>query len=260
MLEYKSLPIFTKQIDGRTALGIFAVHGNLDDGQDVSHPGLFGDFTVNGRRRARYLWQHNSFEPPVATIDELKEIAAADLPPAVKLYAPGATGGVQVKRTYLETPRGDEVLAGLRSGAIEEMSYAYDPKRWDFAEGADGRLFRNLYEAHLYDVSDVNWGMNPATSAAGKAGKAADHHTTVLAAVADYTKRLQDLSTLRAKEGRVLSGESRKRITEAVEAMEQARAALTELLDATDPGKAAPSLAALYAQYQRLEAQLNGVI
>jgi HK97 family phage prohead protease len=261
VVEYKSVPLFTKEITGRTVSGIFAVHGNLDEGRDVSHPGLFGDFAVNGRRRARYLWQHDSFSPPTATIDALQEVPRAELPGAVLAYAPDATGGVLVTRTYLETPRAEEVFAGLKSGAIDEMSYAYDPKRWDFAERADGSMFRNLYEAHLYDVSDVNWGMNPATSAAGKAGKVADHHTTVLAAVADYTGRLKDLAALRAKEGRVLSGESRKRIESAVEAMEQARAALQELLAATDPGKTAPQdLAAAYAAYQRLEAQLNGAL
>jgi hypothetical protein len=102
--------------------------------------------------------------------------------------------------------------------------------------------------------------MNPATSAAGKAGKAADHHTTVLAAVEDYTKRLQDLSSLRAKEGRVLSGESRKRIETAVEAMEQARAALKELLELSDPEKSRKDALAVYAAYQRTLAQLQGAL
>ncbi len=239
MPEYKSLPQFTKAIDDRTVEGIFAVHGNVDSGGDRGHPGLFGDFLAGGRKRAVFLWQHDASAPPIATIDQVYEVSAADLPPAVKLYAPDATGGVAVKRTYLDTPRGNEVLAGLRAGAIREMSYAYEPKRWDFEERDDGGMVRNLYQADLLDISDVNWGMNPATSADGtKAGRPLIvEHAAVLAAVDAYTTRYQELAALRAKEGRVLSGENRKRISDAVEALDGAATALRDLLAATEPAK-----------------------
>lgn len=239
MPEYKSLPQFTKQISDRTVEGVFAVHGNVDDGGDRGHPGLFGEFTAGNRRRAVFLWQHDAGAPPIATIDRLYEVSGADLPPAVKLYAPDATGGVAVVRTYLDTPRGSEVLAGLKAGAIREMSYAYEPKRWDYEEQAEGGMVRNLYAADLLDVSDVNWGMNPATSADGtKSGRPlAVEHTAALAAVDAYIARWKDLTALRAKEGRVLSGENRKRIESAVEALDGAATALKDLLAATDPGK-----------------------
>lgn len=238
-MEYKALPSFTKAVNGRTVEGIFAVHGNVDSGGDRSHPGLFGQFMADGRKRAVFLWQHDCDEPPIATIDRVYEMAAADLPPAVKLYAPDTTGGVAVVRTYLETPRGDEVLACLSSGAIREMSYAYEPTRWDFEE-TDKAAIRNLYEAELYDISDVNWGMNPATSADGtKRQPILSEHSAVLAAVRAYTDRCKAVTDLRAKEGRVLSGESRKRIEAAVEAMQNAHDALSELLAMTEPGKSA---------------------
>lgn len=275
-IEYKASKAAMMGIDDRTVTGIFAVHGNLDSGdgwtmRDRSHPGLFGDFTVDGRKRAVFLWQHRSQDPPIATIDRLFEVAAADLPPAVRVYAPDATGGVAVARTYLDTPRANEVLAGLKAGAITEMSYAYEATRYEFEESKDGGLLvRNLYAAEIFDVSDVNWGMNPATSADGAKGYQylGDHHAAVLAAVATYKARLQALSELRAKEGRILSGENRKRIEEAVGSLKQATDALNDLLAATDP-KAAPvpppaaptpeAIRQLYAQYQRTLATLNGV-
>lgn len=261
MPEYKSLPLFTKQIDDRTVDGIFAVHGNIDSGRDRSHPGLFGDFTAGGRKRAVFLWQHDSFAPPIATIDRLYEVSAADLPPAVKSFAPDATGGVGVTRTYLDTPRGNEVLSALKAGAIREMSYAYEPTRWDYEETDEGDMIRNLYTADLLDVSDVNWGMNPATSADGtKTGRPLIiEHATVLAAVEAYIKRYQDLAALRAKEGRVLSSDNRKRISDAVEAMDAASKALRELLDATDPGKSRQEYAALRARWVATQERLRAL-
>lgn len=271
-IEYKSVKAAVMGIEDRTVTGIFCVHGNLDDGDgwtsrgDRSHPGLFGDFTVDGRRRAVFLWQHRNQDPPIATIDQLFEVSRTDLPPAVLKYAPDATGGVAVKRTYLDTPRGSEILAGLVAGAITEMSYAYDPKRWDLEKEDDSERYRppirNLYEADLYDISDVNWGMNPATSADGSKGQPLDvHHATVLATVADYIKRYQQLAKLRAKEGRVLSGENRKRIEDAVKALDDATTALNDLLAATEP-KQQPDraeLRKLFAEYQRTIARSNGV-
>jgi len=272
MVEYKSVKAAVMGMEGeRTVTGIFAVHGNVDSGdgwtsRDRSHPGLFGDFQADGRSRAKFLWQHRSQDPPIATIDRLFEVSAADLPAAVKLYAPDATGGVGVTRTYLDTPRANEVLSGLKAGAITEMSYAYEATRWDFEEPKDGALpIRNLYAADLYDVSDVNWGMNPATSADGaKTGQPLpDHHAAVLAAVTTYNERLTALAALRAKEGRVLSGENRKRIEEAVGALDSAKAALNDLLAATEPKTIAlpltPDYRQLFAQYQRTLARINGV-
>lgn len=239
-LEYKTAPAFMMGIDDRTATGIAIVHGNVDDGGDRSHPGLAGDGTVNGRKRARFLWQHNSAEPPIAVIDRIFEVDRADLPPAVKSYAPDATGGVAVQRTYLSddvATRPGLVLAGLKSGALDEMSYAFELKRWDMEE-QDDRTIRNLYQADIYDFSDVNWGMNPATSATGQKGiPLTIEQQTVHAAVARYITRLESLVSLRAKEGRVLSGENRKRIESTIEALNGATEALKALLAASEPQK-----------------------
>lgn len=254
MPEYKALPQFTKAIEDRSVTGVFAVHGNVDEGGDRSWPGSFANIAVNGRTRARFVWQHRTDEPPVAAIKSIREVGRNELPQTVLGYAPEATGGVEVTREYLDTPRGNEILAGIKAGAIDEMSYAYDVTRFDFEEIEGRGMVRNIREVKLYDISDVLWGMNPATTAA-KGWPLAAQSDAVLAAVKDYTQRLTDLRDLRQKEGRVLSGENRKRIESALDALDGAQKALADLLTATEPQK---DLQSLFLEFQRLESQLNG--
>ena len=259
MIETKSLPQFHTKIDGRTVRGIFAVHGNVDAGGDRSHPGSFGDFLAGGRLRARFLWQHDASAPPIAAIKAIREVGREALPEAVLAFAPDATGGTEVEREYLETPRAEEVLAGLKSGAIAEMSYAYEVKRYDLEE-PEGRDWpvRNIYEAELFDISDVNWGMNPATLA-GKRLPLAIEGDAALAAVREWTARLKAVSDLRAKEGRILSGANRTKIEEAMDALSSARDALAELLKASDPKTTNNEGLKAWLDYQRALARLNGV-
>jgi len=270
-MEYKSSKAFTMGIEGRTVTGIFAVHGNIDDGdgwssRDRSHPGLFGDFTVDGRKRAVFLWQHNSYEPPIATIDQLFEVARADLPPAVLQYAPGTTGGTGVKRTYLETNRANEVLSALSAGALSEMSYAYDPTRWDYEKGpsdSDIRI-RNLYEADLFDVSDVTWGMNPATSADGSKGQdwkvqpLTAHAGAVEAAIAELAARLVELKARRLKEGRTFSSANYTALITIADSLDTLSVDLRTVLDKSEP-KTATDIRQLWLETQRTLATLQGV-
>jgi len=163
MPEYKTSPQFIKAIDGRTVTGVFAVHGNLDEGRDRSHPGAFAKTFAEGMRRVKFLWMHNPFDPPTAVIKSLREVSREELPADVLALAPGATGGAEVVREYLPTPRGDEILTGIKAGAINEMSYGYDPVKFDFEQLPDGKTVRNLREVKLWDISDVTWGLNQAT-------------------------------------------------------------------------------------------------
>jgi HK97 family phage prohead protease len=254
-VEYKHLPQFIKDISGRQVVGIFAVHGNIDEGGDRSWPGSFANVAVNGRTRARFVWQHRTDEPPIAAITSIREVDRTGLPSAVLGYAPDATGGVEVTRAYLDTPRGSEVLAGIQAGAIDEMSYAYDATRFDF-EAVEGKgQVRNIREVKLYDISDVLWGMNPAT-VGSKVLPLEDEHQAALAAVDGYMTRLRALHSLRAKEGRTLSDVNRKRISGAIEAMSAAIGDLKELLAATEP-KSFRDTHMLRAEWERTRARLR---
>jgi hypothetical protein len=221
-MEYKASKTFTMGIDGRTVTGIFAVHGNVDDGdgwssRDRSHPGMFGDFTVDGRKRAVFLWQHNSMEPPTATIDQLFEVARADLPPAVLKYAPDTTGGTAIKRTYLETARANEVFAALSSGALSEMSYSYDPTRLLAHAGA------------------------------------------VEAAIADLAARLAELKQRRLKEGRTFSSANYTALNGIADSLDGLTVDLRGVLDSAEP-KQKNDMRRLLLETQRTLARLNGVV
>lgn len=163
-MELKATTYGVKQIEGRSVTGIASVFGNVDTGFDRMWPGAFTKTISERRAKFRHLWNHDSFNPPIATIDDIKEIGRADLPDTVLAAAPDAVGGLQITRTYLDTPRGNEVLAGLKLGAINEMSFGYDaiPGKVQFTEEGNNTI-RELYEVRLWDTSDVNWGMNEAT-------------------------------------------------------------------------------------------------
>lgn len=168
----KQAPSFAKEfgvISDRTVLGLASIFGNIDDGDDRTQPGAF-EKTISEqftRGRVKHFWNHDHWMPPVATVTMLREIGRDELPPRVMDYAPDAKGGLLVGRQYLQTPRGDEILAGIDGGAITEMSFGYDPIRVGF-EFVDTlkRNVRDLLEVRLFDTSDVNWGMNSATVAA----------------------------------------------------------------------------------------------
>jgi len=163
-MELKSIPNAVKAIEGRSVTGIASVFGNVDDQADRIWPGAF-NVTLNMRRtKFRHLWNHDFFMPPIASIDAIQEVGRDALPEAVLAEAPEAMGGLMVTRTYLDTPRGNEVLAGIKAGAINEMSIGLDPVRFDFGE-VDGTRVRELREIKLWDTSDVLWGANDATTA-----------------------------------------------------------------------------------------------
>jgi HK97 family phage prohead protease len=264
MIDYKATPQFTKSIDGRTVTGIFAVHGNVDEGGDRSWPGSFSNITTNGRDRTRFLWQHNGQEPPIATIKSIREVPRQDLPASVLAYASEATGGVEVTREYLDTTRGNEVLAALKAGAIEEMSYAYDVTAYDF-EDADGKQIRNIRGVKLFDVSDVNWGMNPATVASKGLPVPGmpflEYSDWVVSAVEEFVRLAENRKQFRAKEGRQFSSANVARLQAIHDGLLAASSDLKTLLDATAPPKTADPSAVQKAlmEFQRLQAQLNGV-
>lgn len=248
-LEYKTLPAFTKSIEGRTVTGIFAVHGNVDDGGDMSIPGSFAKYLNTGRKRTRFLWQHDTTNPPIASINSIREVGREELPEKVLTYAPTAMGGVEVSRTYYEgVPLADWVLAGIRAGDIDEMSYAYNAKDVDH-KLINNEPVRMLLGVELADVSDVLWGMNPATSASKQfsnylsnlnplvSGELSfiQHSEAVVSTLEEFTRRAKDKAAFRQKEGRVLSGANRERLSRLIALMQEAANDMQGLIEATAP-------------------------
>ena len=166
--ERKAGFLMPSSINDRTVTGIFSVFGNMDSYADIIHNGAFSKTLSERAGRVLHLWQHDMDAPPIALIDSIREVPRQALPAEVLMRAPTATGGAEVTRTYLDTPRANEVLTAIRSGAPLEMSFAFDAIRYDFMESADSPIgvIRNLRELKLYETSDVNWGANSATVAA----------------------------------------------------------------------------------------------
>ena len=173
--EFKSLPFTTIKAEssGRMRTGIAAVFGNIDAVGDRIVPGAFQRTIDGGAKRARFLWNHSYQHPPIASIKELREIGRDELPPEVLAKAPEATGGLLVKREYFDTDLSNWVLAAIDAGDVNEMSFAYDVVRSStVTEPVEGdnektRDVRLLQELKLFDCSDVLWGCNDATVAAG---------------------------------------------------------------------------------------------
>lgn len=172
MREVKVMPQAIKSIVGRTVTGICAVFGNVDLGGDRIMPGAFTKTLQEGKHRFRHLWHHGLegweyfVTPPIAAVNSIQEVGREALPDSVLQKAATATGGLEVTRTYLETERGNEVLAALQAGIPLEMSFGYDTLRVGYPEGAQQITkdhWRDLYELKLYDTTDCNYGMNEAT-------------------------------------------------------------------------------------------------
>lgn len=179
-IEYKVSQITAQQVnEARTVTGLAAIFGNVDDGGDRIWAGAFNKTIQEQKTRVRHMWNHELDQPPTAVIKDLREVGRGELPADLLSKFPEAKGGLQVTREYLATPRADEILAGIRAGAISEMSISYFPIRKDF-EHSEGKSIRNLREVQLLETSDVTWGMNPASRAIKGALPFKTHPTAAL--------------------------------------------------------------------------------
>lgn len=168
----KTIWTATKGIEGRTVIGIASVFGNVDDSGDRILRGSFEKTLMESAKRVRHLWQHGAdgwdygVTPPVATIRHLQEVGREALPGVLLEVYPEATGGLEVSRTYLETARGEEILACYKAGIQLEMSIGFtviQSRRIVPKEQVTFNHQRDISEMKLFDTSDVNWGMNSAT-------------------------------------------------------------------------------------------------
>lgn len=173
-IERKTMPAFIKGIEGRTVTGITSTFGVVDDGGDRIFPGAYLKTISESSRRFRHLWQHGAdgwdygVTPPIAAIRSIKEVGRDALPDFIRNKWPEASGGLEVQREYLATPRGEEILAAYKAGIELEMSIGYRAVKVQYIEKDSGRVspnhWRDLLELALLDTSDVNWGMNEATT------------------------------------------------------------------------------------------------
>lgn len=163
-MEHKSFYEEKISTVGRAVTGIAAVCGNVDLVGDKIFPGAFRKTLQERSQKIKFLWQHDASFPPVAKILEIAEIGKKDLPEKIVADNPEVQGGLLITREYFSTPRAEEIFQAVQAGAVTEMSIGYDPIKFDFqSDKSQDLVIRNLREVRLWDISDVNWGANPAT-------------------------------------------------------------------------------------------------
>lgn len=125
--------------------GHFSVFGNVDDGNDISRPGMFVKTISENGHRVKVFFAHDWMKPIGPPPSILKE-------DQVGLFAKGklTTGSFW----------GNEVWQLMKDEAITEGSFGYIPIKADF----DDNGYRNLREVKLLEISPVPLGMNPLTN------------------------------------------------------------------------------------------------
>lgn len=172
--------------------------------------------------------------------------------------------GLYIDAPFHSTPEAQAARTTVRErlarGKSVKLSIGYEVLQDEYV--TEGRL---LKEIKLYEVSLVTVPANMAASVTGAKSllpdgmPLVDYSDAVLAAVKEFDRRVSSLREMRAKQGRVLSETNRKRIGSLLEALTAVADDLNTLLAETEP-KADPQKAlALFAEFQRLEATINGV-
>lgn len=141
----------------REVEGLFSIFGSKDLVNDVTLPGSMAASLA--KRKPIFLWMHDATQVPVAVVTEAYEIVGRDaLPKSVLREYPDSSGAGYVKRRYIPSPRGDELLAAHVAGSPLQMSFAYSVERYEIKGG-----IRYLQQVTITDISDVTYGAHPGT-------------------------------------------------------------------------------------------------
>lgn len=171
-MEHKTVPAYLKLVDEDKGIVecIFAVFGNIDEGDDVIHPGSFKKTLSERQNKVKVLDQHNtdSISRVLGKPLDIREIGSNDLPIELKADYPNATGGVWARtQFFLDTPEGKGAFIRLKEGGIDEWSFGYDAVDVDYTQATiddEKHRIRHLRQVKLFEYSPVLWGMNQATS------------------------------------------------------------------------------------------------
>ena len=170
--EYKTFPGMITGVDEELGIvePIWAVMGNIDDGQDIVHLGAFTKTFVEHGHRVKVLDHHNSRSvmDAIGVPLELRELSRKELPDELLERYPDATGGAYGKvQLLMDTPEGRGAFIRLRDKAIDEWSFGFDVLDSDLTKERRGNkevVVRNLRTLKLWEISPVIFGMNSATT------------------------------------------------------------------------------------------------
>jgi HK97 family phage prohead protease len=146
MQEKKAFKFQWKEIDDKkgTFQGYAAIFGNVDLGGDVVVKGAFKRSIDARQGRFKMLWSHDYKSPPIG-IATVKE---------------DDRGLLAIGELFFEKmQRATEVYEGIKSGAIDSLSFMYDVIQSEPGT-MRGQKVRFLKELKLYEISPVNFPMN----------------------------------------------------------------------------------------------------
>lgn len=162
-------------------------------------------------------------------------------------------------RFFLETNAGLDTYNTVKAmGPLQEWSWGFEilDAAW---EKRDGDYVRIIQRTRIFEVSPVlvGAGVGTYTRSIKRGLRYADQAEAVLAAVDDLVGRTQALADLRAKEGRPLATAHQERLETLAKRLATVQDTVAGMLAAGEPESV--DLDALYLEYQRTVAALNGV-
>jgi HK97 family phage prohead protease len=95
--------------------------------------------------------------------------------------------GLWVEGRFANTPEGQEVAELARSGAMPEMSVAFDILKFSMGTH-EGKRVKVVEAADLYDVSLCAWGLNPGARLKEAASRTTDWRRELELIEADYAR------------------------------------------------------------------------
>lgn len=147
-LEHKTVPFEFKDLDDTGYFKGYAstFGGDPDLGGDVIVKGAFTE-TIAKRGKfgssIKMLWSHNHSIPPIGIYKSFEENSK----------------GLAIEGNYaLQTQMGKEVHSLSKMGAIDSLSIGYETLD---SEPGKGKIRRYLKKLDLYEISPVNFPMNP---------------------------------------------------------------------------------------------------
>lgn len=229
-------------LEEREFAGMASVFGSLVDGAfqpTIIEEGAFSKTLLERNGKIPILWQHDTREP-IGIPVELTENAA----------------GLYIKGKISKTDIGDKAVTLLRDGALRGLSIGFDPIKWSMEKeretDREWDAIRHITELRLWEVSLVTFGADPLATVTEvrsiqERKQAMVDHIKAIFEDAGFRRRLwnqADLSSIEgiiekiaelpeplqpdegiepdeALEGKVISRKNKKRLKEAIEALQE---------------------------------------
>jgi HK97 family phage prohead protease len=219
MIDYLTVPFaeFKSADEGSGTLeGTFSVFGNQDRLRDVVEHKAFEDDLPRFVQQGFIAWGHD-WKNPIATPVEAKE----------------TDSGLFVSGEFHSTPYAQErrLLARERVARGKSLggSIGYEVKQRSFKDRG-GSQIRHIEKAELFEVTMTLVPVNDAAQVTGVKGLTfSDEADTLVAQLKEYVARAEAIASLRQQEGKHLGAESKDRIDQIIEELQNAAGQLVSL-------------------------------